>query len=445
MEFQSQTEMRLFKILICLMVLTLVSACAPSSQTTGAATASATDQSLKPVIANMKLASLPDPTSESADLVILGETLFADPLLSGNRETSCLSCHSTSFGLGDGLPISVGTGAHGFGTARMQVSGVSFAGTRNAPALFNLGRPEETKAFFDGRVSFTNNIVSTPVAAINGASPVRSDIKNVFTNVYDIQPLFPLINVTEMLGTGNDLASQTSSTAVWDRILQTRLLNQSSYVSLFSRAYPTLALGSVNPGHIGRAIGAFLKTRFKSNNTPFDSYLEGDITAMSEAQKRGMLVFYTKGQCFRCHAGSAMTDHNFHASGAPQIGLSPFVDDLGLGSQTGSSADNYRFKTPSLRNLALTAPYMHDGAFASIEDVVEHYSNISRSLASYRMPASYQSHYETTLVADANTTRNANRLSQVDNGAIRNGLNLSTQDKSDLVDFLKNALTDPGF
>ncbi len=400
-----------------------------------ATTPSQTDAQLVNVISNNSLAKLSEPGVESNDLVLLGESLFSDTALSGARDISCLTCHQLTKGLGDALPFSIGTGGPGVGTPT----------ARNAPALYNLGRTNQIRAFLDGRVSFSNQVVTSSVAEISGTTATRSDVKNVFTNVYDIQPLFPLLSVTEMLGSNNDLAAHTTDIEIWQSVLSDRLLNQTKYVSLFNKAFPTLTTAQLNPGHIGRAIGAFMKVRFKSNNTAFDRYVSGEISALTEPQKRGMLLFYTRAQCVRCHSGSNFTDLNFHSSGAPQIGFLPFTDDLGRAADVNTAANLYKFKTPSLRNISLTAPYMHDGAFETLEAVVNHYSNVQNSLASYQIPSTYQSHYQLTLNYDNNTTRNQNRISQIDNGPIRNGLNLSVQEKSDLVDFLRNGLRDPNF
>ena len=388
---------------------------------------------------------LPEPPAESVAVVLLGETLFSDVALSGPRNISCMSCHSTTQGTGDGLPFSVGTGATGIGSVRRQLNGQSLATTRNAPPIYNVGRANQNRAFWDGRVALINQVITSPVAEISGASPTRADIKNVFTNAFDIQPMFPLLNSVEMLGSGNDLSAHSTNVAIWQSILSDRLLVNPTYVTLFNQAFPTLTTAQLNPGHIGRAIGAFMKIRFKSTTTPFDSYVTGDLSALTTSQKRGMILFYTKGQCNRCHGGPNFTDQNFHSVAAPQIGFAPFADDTGLVATTGLNADRYKFKTPSLRNVALTGPYMHDGAFTSLEAVVNHYNNVSASLANYSIPTGYQSIYETALVYDNNTARNQTRVSQIDVGQVRNGLGLTAQEQTDVVDFIRNALRDPNF
>lgn len=426
----------------------LIAGCSPSSQSDEASlstTPTPQDNQLSNVISNNGLAKLTAPATEPDALVVLGEALFSDVDLSGPRNISCLSCHDKAHGTADGLPFSIGTGASGIGAARRQVNGESLPTARNAPSLYNLGRTNQIRAFLDGRVSFSNRVVTSSVAEISGANPSRADIRNVLTNVYDIQSLFPLLSTVEMLGANNDLASHSTEVDVWQSILTDRLLTKPAVAALFAQAYPSVATAQLNPGHIGRAIGAFMKSRFQSINSPFDRYLAGELNALTDSQKRGMIVFYTRGQCVRCHSGSNFTDLGFHSSGVPQIGTAPFVDDLGRMDSTGAAADRYKFKTPSLRNVALTAPYMHDGAFDTLEAVVEHYNNIPASLARYTIPAKYQSFYQLTLVLDQNAARNQQRLNQIDNGALRNGLRLTTQEKADLVNFLRNGLRDENF
>ncbi len=403
------------------------------------------DLELAGIINQNSLTRLPTLASESAAIVKLGETLFSDVNLSGNRNTSCLSCHNTNEGSVDRLPLSIGAGAEGIGSTRKQINGVSTATNRNSPALFNLGLSNQLHAFFDGRVSFINGVVDSPVSQINGTSPLRSDIKAQFKNVFDVQTLFPLLSEIEMLGTNNSLSLLNDSVSIWDSILNDRLLNQNEYVQLFNNAYPNTATENLNVGHVGRALGAFIKTRFRSANAPIDRYLAGDLEALSTSQKRGMILFYTRAQCVRCHSGALFTDGQFHSSGVPQISLSPFTDDVGRSAETGNSQDIYRFKTPSLRNISLTAPYMHNGAFDSLEALVNHYSNISRSLQNYTIPASYQSHYQSILVKDSSAQRNQTRLNQVDNRALRRGLNLTAQEQQFLVDFLRVGLRDENF
>jgi cytochrome c peroxidase len=157
-----------------------------------------------------------------------------------------------------------------------------------------------------------------------------------------------------------------------------------------------------------------------------------------------MQVFYGRGRCNTCHSGNMLTDNDFESVGVPQISFSPFSDDVGQEAATGNSNDRYFFKTPSLRNIGITGPYMHDGAFENLNQVVAHYNNISASLNNYRLPASYQGNYQQVIQLDTNGPRNQARFNQVP-GRLRRGLRMSPQDQADLVQFLQNALTDESF
>ncbi len=404
-----------------------------------------TDGELNSLMAVNNLRPLQLPPQDSPDLIALGKALFNDVALSGPRDTSCATCHSDVAGSGDGLAFALGTGAIGTFPNRRQVNGRSLPVGRHSPSLFNLVRPEQPHAVWDGRLGFISGIPSSPVASISGSNPSRSDITSLFTNVFDIQPLFPLLSPRELLGTNNSLANLNSEEDIWEEILTRRLLNQPSYVQLFSRAFPTTSSANLNPGHIGRAMGAFMKAKFLANNSPFDRYIAGDTSALTDAQKRGMKVFYTQGACNSCHSGTAMTNNQFASSGVPQIGFSPFFDDLGREEVTNNPNDRYKFKIPGLRNVGLSAPFMHNGALENLEALVEHYNDIPRSLSNYQIPSSYQRHYDATIIHDTSSARNSLRLNAIFDPRLRNGLGLSSQQKEDLVEFLRNGLTDESF
>ncbi len=121
---------------------------------------------------------------------------------------------------------------------------------------------------------------------------------------------------------------------------------------------------------IGEAIAAYERTVI-STNSAFDKFVLGDQKAMSESAQRGMAVFKGKGRCVLCHNGSNFTDNRFHNTGVPQVG--PLEEDLGRYYVTRLDADKGAFKTPTLRSITETAPYMHDGAFKNLEEVIDFY------------------------------------------------------------------------
>jgi cytochrome c peroxidase len=138
------------------------------------------------------------------------------------------------------------------------------------------------------------------------------------------------------------------------------------YQELFQKVFGT----GVSLQGIAEAIAAFERTII-STNSSFDKFVLGDPQAMGEDAQRGMAVFKGKGRCILCHNGSNFTDNHFHNTGVPQVG--PMKEDLGRYEVTRRDADKGAFKTPTLRSIIETAPYMHDGAFKTLEEVVDFY------------------------------------------------------------------------
>jgi len=160
---------------------------------------------------------------------------------------------------------------------------------------------------------------------------------------------------------------------------------------------------SVSADGIAQAIAAFERTLI-STNSPFDRYMAGDKAAMSEAAQRGLALFQGKAKCVLCHNGPNFTDNKFHNIGVPQVG--PLKEDLGRYNVTKRDADRGAFKTPSLRSIALTAPYMHTGGFKTLEEVLEFYNKGGEPVTG--------------------------------KDAFMTALNLTDQEKKDLVEFMNN-------
>ncbi|MCV2892299.1 cytochrome-c peroxidase [Lentibacter sp. XHP0401] len=314
--------------------------------------------------------------------VLLGRDLFFDPLLSGNRNISCASCHHGVLGSADAVPLSVGEGGTGLGKRR-RGSGDAPAERhipRNAPAIFNLGATEFTTLFHDGRVSVDSD------APFGILMPEGHALERGVVNILGAQALLPILSHEEMAGANGE--NEIGSDVFAGRIrgpngAWAKLAARIEAIPAYRRRFTALN-GNSEPLHItdiGNAIGAFLAQEFRADNSPFDAYLRGDKSALTAPQARGMELFYGKSTCSSCHAGRFQTDHGFHAIGIPQIG--PGKDhgkengvtraDFGRSAITGIDKDKYCFRTPSLRNVALTAPYGHSGAYASLEAVVRHH------------------------------------------------------------------------
>jgi len=163
-------------------------------------------------------------------------------------------------------------------------------------------------------------------------------------------------------------------------MLADRLRQIPKYVELFQAAFPDIRdRHAITFVHAANAIGDFLSSEWRADDSPFDRYLRGDDEALDAGQIAGLKLFYGKAGCARCHSGKFQTDHDFHAIAMPQIGyvqtrkFDPVVRDMGRINETDRIEDRYKFRTPSLRNVGETAPYGHSGAYPTLEAVVRHH------------------------------------------------------------------------
>ena len=184
-------------------------------------------------------------------------------------------------------------------------------------------------------------------------------------------------------------------------VLEKKLKSIDGYKKQFQEVFG----GDVKSEYVAKAIGAFERTVL-SGDAPYDRYKAGDKTALSEAAERGRRVFFNKAQCSACHSGSNFSDRAFHNIG---IGMDKKKPDLGRFEITKLEGDKGSFRTPTLREIAKTAPYMHDGSLKTLEEVVEYYD------------------------------KGGNANPQLDEEIFP--LKLSKQQKQDLVEFLKTGLS----
>jgi len=397
--------------------------------------------------------AVPAPPAEAPALVALGRALFFDKVLSGDRNISCATCHHPAAGTGDALPLSLGTGGQGLASNRVQGTGSLIA--RNAPPVFNAGVAAMRSMFWDSRVQrdASTGALMTPVAGLNGAAPALAAQALPLSSALAAQAMFPVTAREEMRGQSDplqpdDLRDAADEEDTWTALMA-RLVGVgngsvggiAAYRTLFSAAYPSIVdFDQLTFGHAARAIAAFERETWTALDTPLDRYLAGDTSALSTAAKRGAKLFFGSASCSNCHDGPLLSDLEHHAICVPQVGPGKNApgEDLGLSLQTGSSADDYKFRTPPLRNVALTAPYMHDGAFVTLEDAVRHHLDPLGSLSAYdatTLPALFQPTY------DADAGRNLARADALD--PLLPGVTvLSDAEFADLMAFL-HALTDP--
>ncbi|MDO8343621.1 MAG: cytochrome c peroxidase [Cellvibrio sp.] len=327
----------------------------------------------------------------------LGQALFFDKELSGNRNISCSTCHSPLSGTSDGLSINLGEGARGFGMSRNPgtyppaPTDPLERGQRNAPSLFDRGAKEFTTLMHDGRIELD----SSPDGFL---TPAGDELPPGFNNLLEVISIFAFTEIQEMLGqpNENDVAAAAAVqgslfTPVWNKLVE-RVKAQPNYHPLIFAAYPELNgnIDGFSIVHVGRAIANFQSSAFRTSlNTPVDRFLKGDDGAISKEAARGYKLFTGKAQCSSCHNGPFLTDQKFHAIGVPQIGPgfggvgNDGREDFGREGVTNDINDRYKFRTPPLRNVALTGPWGHDGAFNMLEDVVRHHLDAKKSLHNY--------------------------------------------------------------
>jgi cytochrome c peroxidase len=335
--------------------------------------------------ANVRPPTNPEPPSPA--LVKLGEALFWDPELSGNRDTSCATCHHSNLATGDALSVSIGTSGFGLGEERHMGTAREFV-PRNATPLFNLGYEEWRVIFWDGRVQ------TDRFAGFH--TPASDRLPHGLDSVLAAQAMFPVTSRDEMRGNRGDVdifgqpneiavIVDYKSQLVWEALM-VRLLAIPGYVELFNAAYPDVPIDELGFQHAANAMAAYEIAVFTFEDDPFDRYIQGDKSALSDDAKQGALLFYGKAGCASCHSTGLLTDQKFHNIAVPQIGdgkgrEQPF--DLGRARETGNDCDRYAFRTPPLRNVALTGPWMHNGAFTTLEATVRHHLDPRASLQNY--------------------------------------------------------------
>lgn len=254
---------------------------------------------------------VPEDNPLTVEKVELGKLLYFEPRLSVDDTVSCSSCHSPQFGFSDGLPTSAGVRGQ--------------RGGRNAPVTINRAVSLFSNAqFWDGRAGSLEE-----------------------------QALGPIQNPIEMGFTLEGAVAKLNKIA--------------GYRTRFQAVFGT----DVTADGIAKAIASFERTLL-SAGSPLDRYQAGDTAALSASGARGWEIFRSKGKCGSCHAGANFTDELYHNIG---VGMDAKEPDAGRYAVTKQEKDRGAFKTPTLRDAALSAPYMHDGSQATLEDVIAFYNS----------------------------------------------------------------------
>ncbi len=302
------------------------------------------------VLPALTVAAQLDRTAEAAPAISveeLGRLLFWDPILSGNRDVACATCHHPDFAYADGRELSLGTGSVGLGPSRTDLTGGAIPVVkRNSPTVLN--------TVFNGLDRRRRNRRSngTPASVDQTRAPMFWDSR---TRSLEAQALEPIKAFEEMRG-----SAYAEDVAVDSAVARLQAIPE--YVVLFREAFGPAT--SISANQLAGAIAAFQRS-LVAMNSPFDRFRAGDSAALTAEQQSGLRQFNDAG-CARCHRGLMFSDYNLHTEGVkenPQL------------SEPDEGAGRFRFRTPSLRNVALTAPYMHNGTLATLGDVLLFYDN----------------------------------------------------------------------
>ncbi len=383
--------------------------------------------------------------AQNAALVDLGRALFFDKTLSGNRDVSCATRHDLATHTTDGMSLAVGTGGIGTGSARVPGPGQQFV-PRNAPSLLNQALMFPY-IFWDGRLAEFNRLADSSLGVTFPPG---------LSGVIAMQAMLPVLNRTEMrgqrgdrdrFGNVNELAefSDNAATEIWAAAMR-RVLSINEYVAKFNAAFPGTPTAQLGFQHAANAIAVFELDAFTKTRSLFDRFLKGESRAMSDEAKRGGILFFRKALCAQCHNGPLLGGQQFANIGVPQLG--PGVGkaaplDRGRGELFATPPNvigpyQFAFRVPPLRNVELTAPYMHNGAYPTLEAVVRHYSNADSALRNYDVSQLHPS-LRSTHHGDAPTIA---AIAQTMDFRVRQLLRLTPLEQEQLVAFLKS-LTDP--
>lgn len=264
---------------------------------------------------------LPEDNPLTEEGIALGARLFHDPMLSADSTMSCASCHLADLSMTDGKAVSRGIGGQ--------------QGRRSAMPLVNLAFNKEG-FFWDGRVM-----------------------------TLEEQALLPVEDTIELHNT-------------WDRVVE-QLRKHPTYPPAFRKAFGIKNVSEIDKFLAVKAIAQYERTLISANSR-YDS-VEMGLTTFTEDEQAGHDIFFDEretlpdAECGHCHNIPLMTTNEFLNNGIEKAATTADFSDKGRGAVTGSPFDNGKFRVPSLRNVELTAPYMHDGRFATLEEVIEHYNS----------------------------------------------------------------------
>ena len=378
------------------------------------------------------------------DQARIGQLLFYDKILSGNKNISCGTCHHHDHAGGDGLSLGIGEGGVGVGPERTAGTGpdaIRKRIPRNAPSLCNLGHNDIEVLFHDGRLT------RSEIYGNGFKSPAEEWLPTGLDNLTAAQALFPLVAQFEMAGNPreNEIAGATHDRIdrAWP-IIAKRVRTIPQYGQMFVQAFDHIEQpADVTIVEIGNALGAFINSEWQSYDSAYDKWLMG--TPLPTDAERGRQLFFNN-RCASCHAGDLFTDQSFHALGLPAFGpgrtrqWDQISRDVGRMAETNLLEDAYKFRTPSLRNVALTGPYGHNGAYATLADMIRHHADPISARAAWSPDQAQLPDVPWLAAVDFAIRQDTREMARQAAAIDMRPIALSEDDIGDLVAFL-NALT----
>ncbi len=390
-------------VLICL---TLATGCSDGNDNgAGSIQPSPLDNQLHGLIDSLGMTGDPRPENIpkiTDPLAQLGMKLFFSKSLSGEFDTACASCHHPMLGGGDQLSLPVGTGALDpdlLGPGRAHISGMPLVG-RNTPTTFNSAL-YKSSIFLDGRVE---KVEGVGIISPDSASPSTAD-PQAGADLLSTQARFPVVTAPEMRsenfepGADNETVRAHLAARIGDYGVGAGEIANNHWVEEFEKVFGTGMPREelVTFANITLAISAYQQSQ-SFVNSPWKAYVEGDYAAISDEAKLGAIQFLTKppaagidsvglgAGCVKCHSGDFFSSEKFEVVSMPQIGPGkgdPHDDDLGRDRVVKGTGLLYQFRVSSLLNIEVTAPYGHAGAYGTLEETVEHYSETGQFVKDY--------------------------------------------------------------
>lgn len=304
-----------------------------------------------------------------------GRQLFIEPLLVGGvasaEQQACVSCHGA-------------WGPQGRDFAMKFVDDDAYYG-RSVPTFTDLARPEVTSWFWDGLVRVEGGRVRSPIEALHPevTDPLVVAMMvggaHVGTAFRTTRPLYPPFEPGDQQPVPEDIEER------WSYALD-RVLTVAAHRRNLREAFPAVGIEELTYVHVGQALAAFVGHAYTSQATPWDRWLAGEADLLSDSAKEGALLFFGRAGCATCHAGSAFSDGAPHNLAVPQFGPgvgSSQPEDLGAFDVRGDPSVRHAFVTPRLRNLSYSRPFMHNGAFDTLEGAILHHLDPLGSLRRY--------------------------------------------------------------